>query len=306
VIPLFVLAIDHRDSLRRWHRERFGPRPDEHEVLRALKHLALDGLLAALGDDLGRAEVALLTDDEYGADVLARAKRSGIATAVAVEKSGEREFCFEHDAHYANYLDALDPTFAKALVRYNPRGDVDRNSRSRERLGILQQHLRDRGRPLIVELLVPPEPFQLDALDGDRARYDRVVRPELTLDALDELIHSGLQPRYWKVEGQATLDAYRRLAVVAAGDIGSGCLVLGRGEDRPIVDRWISLAAQVDGFAGFAVGRTIWLDAVLQWRLGRATYDQAVVMIADAFRRLVMLYRDNAHRLAGHQATVNS
>ena len=40
------------------------------------------------------------------------------------------------------------------------------------------------------------------------------------------------------------------------------CIVLGRGADEAKVLHWLEVAASVEGVDGFAVGRTIWYDAL--------------------------------------------
>lgn len=51
------------------------------------------------------------------------------------------------------------------------------------------------------------------------------------------------------------------------------CNVLGRNAPVGDVGRWLEVGAAVDGFAGFAIGRTIWWEAPgdhLAGRLGEA------------------------------------
>ena len=36
------------------------------------------------------------------------------------------------------------------------------------------------------------------------------------------------------------------------------CVLLGRGASNEKVDHWLAQAAPVDGFIGFAIGRSIW------------------------------------------------
>ena len=47
--------------------------------------------------------------------------------------------------------------------------------------------------------------------------------------------------------------------------------------------RWLTVAAGVTGFIGFAVGRTTWWDAVEAWRHGTMTADAAAARIAARF-----------------------
>ncbi len=56
------------------------------------------------------------------------------------------------------------------------------------------------------------------------------------------------------------------------------CIVLGRGADKKVVG-WLQTAAGVDGYIGFAVGRTSFFGAVSDYetksepRRGGATYN---------------------------------
>ena len=54
-----------------------------------------------------------------------------------------------------------------------------------------------------------------------------------------------------------------------------GCIVLGRGEDEKKVREWLTVAAGVPGFIGFAVGRTVFWDPLVNWRAGKITREAA-------------------------------
>jgi 5-dehydro-2-deoxygluconokinase len=69
-----------------------------------------------------------------------------------------------------------------------------------------------------------------------------------------------------------------------------GCIVLGRGEDDKKVREWLTTAAGVPGFIGFAVGRTDFWDALIGWRAGRITRDDAVAEIARRYRQFVYIF----------------
>jgi myo-inositol catabolism protein IolC len=292
--PLFVLAVDHRDSLRRWYRRVTGANVAEPAVLRAGKVLVVEGLLLAIADGLPRAQAALLADEEYGGPAIRRATEAGVLTAVAVERSGQPEFSFEYGAGFGEHIAAGGAGAVKALVRYNPGGDAERNARSRARLQVLARWLAGRDVRLMVELLVPPEQDQLARVADDRARFEREMRPELTMRAIGELIGAGVAPRYWKLEGLPTRDACEQVARAAAVTPETRCLVLGRGEDAATVGRWLSLAAPVSGFGGFAIGRTIWAAALADWLTGRADRQRATRRIAACYRHFADLYRQAA------------
>jgi myo-inositol catabolism protein IolC len=289
--PLFVLAIDHRDSLRRWHRSIAGEHPEERALLCGLKDVVVDALDLALQQGLAAGEAGLLIDTEYGHAALERARGLGVRVVVPVERSGTRAFEFEHGDGFAAELARTDPHYAKALVRYNPDADASRNEVSRRRLCVLQRELDRSGRAWMLELLVPGEPDQLSSLGGDQRRYDDELRLALTLRAIGELQDAGLRPELWKLEGQRSGAAYGEIAARVRTGSAAACLVLGRGEERRAVERWLSLAAPVEGFAGFAVGRTIWQHPLEAWRRARISRSEAVQQIATNYCQLVELYR---------------
>ena len=143
----------------------------------------------------------------------------------------------------------------------------------------------------MLELLVPPEPAQLAAVADDQSRFDRETRAALTAAAIDQIAGDGLRPALWKIEGPESLqDAARIAEAVRAANPDAGCLVLGRGADDAAVRRWLAIAAATDGFTGFAVGRTIWWDA-LKGFAGGGDAGAAVRAVAARYLDLVRYYR---------------
>lgn len=69
-----------------------------------------------------------------------------------------------------------------------------------------------------------------------------------------------------------------------------GCIVLGRGETDEKVRAWLTTAASVDGFIGFAVGRTDFWDPLVAWRAGKQNRDAAVAQIAARYREFVDIF----------------
>ncbi len=288
---LFVLAFDHRNSLRTGF---FGieglPTAAQEAQCREAKEVILDGLLHALERGLPAGEPGVLVDDEYGTAVARRARRRGVKVAIPVESSGRRELAFEHEPFFAS-IEALDADYAKVLVRYNPGAEPEINERQRAKLLRVQEWAATAGRGFMLELLVPPEPEQLANVGADPSRYDSELRPSLTLAAVRELTDAGLHADLWKLEGMNSGDEYASIAdVVLRSCADSRCLVLGRGADEEAVDRWLELAAPVRGFAGFAVGRTIWWKPLRAYYDGHAARGETVDAIAANYRRLVGVY----------------
>ncbi len=154
--------------------------------------------------------------------------------------------------------------FCKVLVRYNPEGDKELNQRQAARLQRLSDYVHSvnsRSR-FMFELLVPPEQAQLDRVGGHKKRYDLEVRPGLMAQAIEELQGKGVEPDVWKIEGLDCREDCERIVAAARSDARDevGCIILGRGEDDSKVQHWLTTAAGVPGFIGFAVGRTTFWD----------------------------------------------
>src|SRR2546421_3548780 len=69
-----------------------------------------------------------------------------------------------------------------------------------------------------------------------------------------------------------------------------GCIVLGRGEDDKKVREWLSVAAPVPGFIGFAVGRTTFWDPLVDWRGKKITREAAASEIARRYKEWVDIF----------------
>jgi myo-inositol catabolism protein IolC len=288
---VYALAFDHRNSFRRSFMGLTGePTQEQHTAMVAAKEVVVDALLAAV-PQVTAGGVTLLLDHEYGGGFVPRAQAGGIKVAMPVEVSGQRELRYLCDGHPERVVQTYHPDYVKVLIRYNPGGDTAMNTRQRALLRSLVGYLDGQPQQLMLELLVPPEEDQLAAVAGDRERFDRELRSELTAAAVTEIAADGIRPELWKIEGpESREDAARVAKAVRAADPASRCLVLGRGADLDAVRRWLAIAAQTEGFSGFAVGRTLWWDALRQFVAG-GDRETAVRAVTEGYLELVRDYQ---------------
>jgi myo-inositol catabolism protein IolC len=206
----------------------------------------------------------------------------------------------EFGAQFGAHIEAFDPAYAKVLVRYNPEGDRAANERQADRLRALSNWLRARERKLLFELLVPPVAHQLAAFGGDRALYDRALRPDLVVETIRELQDAGVEPDVWKIEGLDRRDDCERVAAEArrGGRDDVACIVLGRGADEEKVLHWLEQAVGVPGFVGFAVGRTLWWNELVRYVAGELSRETASARIAANYVRMVDAYEAGSLPLA--------
>jgi 5-dehydro-2-deoxygluconokinase len=96
----------------------------------------------------------------------------------------------------------------------------------------------------------------------------------------------------WKIEGLDRQEDCEKI-VAAARRVGRsevGCIILGRGEDDTKVREWLTTAAAVPGFIGFAVGRTSFWDPLVDWRKEKTTRHEAVAEIARRYQQFVEIF----------------
>jgi myo-inositol catabolism protein IolC len=273
-----------------WHGELSA---EQTERIAAAKQVIYDGFKAAVVGGVPKARAGLLVDEQFGGAILRDAAKQGYLTACPAEKSGQEEFDFEYGDDFPAHIEAFNPTFCKVLVRYNPEGDEGLNLHQASRLKKLSQYLHEANRSLFMfELLVPAEPAQLERVKGDKKAYDLEIRPKMMVEAIRELQDAGVEPDVWKVEGlDLELDCERIVEAARRDGRGNvGCIVLGRGESDEKVRAWLTTAAVVPGFIGFAVGRTDFWDPLMAWRTGKASREEAVARVAARYREFVDLF----------------
>ncbi|HEY3019039.1 MAG TPA: DUF2090 domain-containing protein [Solirubrobacteraceae bacterium] len=293
---LYILAFDHRGSFQK---KMFGiqgdPTPEETDTIADAKHLIFEGMVKAA--DRGGVDpqaVGVLVDEQFGAprDIPKQAKERGLKLAMPVEKSGQDTFDFEYGEDFADHILKFDPDFSKVLVRYNPEGDAAANRDQAAKLKRLGDWLHDNGRKFLFELLVPAEKAQLESVGGDTDRYDAELRPELMRRTIVELQDAGVEPDIWKIEGVDERSDAEMLAETTRRDGRDGvvCVLLGRGASEAKVDHWLEQAAPVPGFVGFAIGRSIWWDALKGFLGGDLEREAAAEQIADNYLRFIKVY----------------
>jgi 5-dehydro-2-deoxygluconokinase len=292
--PLYILPFDHRGSFQtRMFGWKGALTPDQTAEIAAAKQVIYDGFKAAVQNGVPEEKAGILTDEQFGSAVLRDAAAHHYTTACCVEKSGQDEFDYEYGEDFAGHIDAFRPTFSKVLVRYNPEGEGTLNKRQAARLKRLSDYLHNGSASLFMfELLVPAEKSQLERLNGDKKVYDVQLRPQLMARAIEELQDAGVEPDVWKIEGLDRREDCEKVVAVArrGGRDRVGCIILGRGEDDRKVHDWLTTAATVPGFIGFAVGRTSFWDPLVNWRAGKITREQAVNDIMRRYREFVSTF----------------
>jgi myo-inositol catabolism protein IolC len=290
---LYILAFDHRGSFQK---KFFGiegePDSEQTAIIADAKHLIFEGLVQAVSAGADASATGVLVDEQFGSTVPAETRERGFKLAMPAERSGQPLFDFQYGEDFGAHIERFDPDFTKVLVRYNPDGDADGNREQMGKLKQLSDWLKQHDRKFLFELLVPAEESQLQTVGGDGDRYDAELRPELMRRTIAELQDGGVEVDVWKIEGVEERSDCEMLVAQArsGGRDGVTCVVLGRGAEDAKVDHWLIQAAPVDGFIGFAIGRSIWWNPLKAYVDGKIERAAGARKIAENYLRFVAVY----------------
>jgi 5-dehydro-2-deoxygluconokinase len=133
----------------------------------------------------------------------------------------------------------------------------------------------------------------LAALGGSKEKYDLELRPKLMCKAIKQIQEGGVEPAIWKLEGvEDPANAKAIVKQAQAGGRKAGVITLGRGESKDKVKEWLAVGAKIPGIIGFAVGRTIFWDPLVEFRAGKADKKATVEKISKNYIEFVELWQN--------------
>ncbi len=295
---LYILAFDHRGTLTKGLLGVEGRAPTDEETARvsSMKDIIFDGFLEAKNNGISGGDPAILVDEAFGLQVQEKAKEMGIKFAAPAEKSGQKIFDFEYGENFGEKIKEVNADFVKILVRWNPDDDADTRKIQGERIKTLSDWLDENERKFLLEFLVPASEQQLESVGGDQARYDSEIRPKLAVQVVEEMRERGADPDIWKIEGLDTANDCENVSKVIkdGGREDVIAVVLGRGANNEKVNEWLRAGSSVDGYKGFAIGRSIFWDSLKEWHAGEKSREEAVSEIANSYLTFISVYQNGS------------
>jgi 5-dehydro-2-deoxygluconokinase len=269
---VMAFAIDHRAQL-----EAIA---DAAGAARArISEFKLLSVRAAVAVANGEPGFGMLLDATYGREALALAARQGLWLARPVERPGSRPLDFEglHSLG-AQLVEWPVHHTVKCLCFYHPDDPQEMRIRQERELLRVFDATRAVGRELMLEII---------------AARNGPLEPDTLARTLSRLYSLGIKPDWWKLEPQASRDAWTAIgSVVSANDPYCRGIVL-LGFDSPLNEllETISIAASCAQVHGFAVGRTIFGEVAQRWFSSQLSDETAVQEMAARFALLVNAWR---------------
>jgi myo-inositol catabolism protein IolC len=287
---LFILPFDHRSSFAKG---LFGKTEEEitgeeKEYIKYCKKIIYFGFKDAL-KEIPKEEAGILVDEEYGSEILLDAKANGFVSLLTTEKSGQKEFTMQ-EVDFKEKVARFSPTFLKALVRFHPDDEIDSKERQLIELKKLNGLCLDLNVKFLIEPLIIPKQ---ELNDLEKENYFNNKRPFLEEELICQFHDAGVEPDVWKIEGTKNINGYQGIADVAKkeGRDQVGIVVLGGGQDVQEVEEWIAAGAKVEGIIGFAVGRTVFWQPIVDLKENKDE-SKAIAKISENFIRFYRVFKN--------------
>ena len=226
----------------------------------------------------GKPGFGTLLDDTYGRAAMFDAAKLGLWVARPLEQPGSRPLRFEFTQDVgARLVEWPVDHCIKCLAFYHPDDPKELKAEQSQKLRTVYEAARKIGRELLVEIIA--------SKNGPLDRYT-IAR------AMTEFYALGIKPDWWKLEPQASENAWDEIGkVIDANDpYCRGIVLLGLEAPEAELEKGFRAVANKSHVKGFAVGRTIFNEAAQDWLRGTISDEAAVKMMAERFGNLVSLW----------------
>ncbi|MEP6827452.1 MAG: DUF2090 domain-containing protein, partial [Aestuariivirga sp.] len=270
---ILSFAIDHRKHLEDLADKVGVPR----EKISPFKRLAVKAMAKV---SQGKPGFGTLLDDKYGREAMFDAEKLGLWIARPLEDPGSRPLRFEFSQDVGSRLVEWPVTHCiKCLCLYHPDDPAEMKQEQQQKLRTLYEAATKVGRELLIEIIA-----------SKNGPMDKTT----VARAMQELYDLNIKPDWWKLEPQADPAAWDEIGkVIDRHDaLCRGIVLLGLDAPEEELAKGFKAVADKKHVKGFAVGRTIFLEAAEAWLSGKMTDEAAVDNMAAKYASLVKIWND--------------
>ncbi|MEM4336843.1 MAG: DUF2090 domain-containing protein [Candidatus Woesearchaeota archaeon] len=283
-MSFYLLPFDHRTTFIKDILGYKTPLSKKQiEEIKKYKNIIWEAFIRCYKKSKNKKDFGILIDEEFGSEIIKKAKKLGVVIAVAVEKSGQDIFDFEYGEKFGEHILKIRPSYSKVLVRYNPQNKKD-NILQLKRLKRLNDFCYKNKIKLLFELIVVPI----------KKRNNAGIKqgPQIAVNAIKEIRKFGIEPDLWKLEAMPKKRDWEKIinAIKQKNKKKVNIIVLGKGGSKRRVEEWLKTASFFPQIIGFAIGRTIFIKPLQKFKNKKISKKEAVEEIKNNFTHFIKLW----------------
>ena len=276
--PMLVLAFDHRVQFQ----ETCQQLDLSEEKILEFKELVFEGF-RQVESTHSKQPLAILVDPQFGSKILEESAYEAFKIGVPIEKAGifPTEWLCEEDLF--QHLQARPSEwFVKLLWKFHTDMDESAKKIQMNQLKRLDAVCRELDRRLMLELTLPEGMNQ---------------QGECLAQSMAEAYQAQVYPFWWKIAAPAYQNEWEQVTrILDKHDPQAGVILLGK--NAPIEDfaEWFRVVRSSPYACGFAIGRSIFWQAWLDFASGKLASEEIPDIISQHYLHLIELW-DSAKNL---------
>ena len=280
---LAVLAFDHRETFR----QLAAATNKSDSDITAFKKLIFEAAVessASLKDDKDRMDIGVLLDDTFGRSLLFESNHHTFWVGRSIEKTGSNPLRFESKADLGMTLQTWPENHVvKCLFKPGVHDTPQMQQENERQLCRLFSAARGTGHELLLEVII------------DDAR-NTAEQNETLLWWMRRCYELKICPDYWKILPVTDQKIWTAIEELIQSNDPYCCGVLFLGfnvAEKELIDKFSQIAPS-NYALGFAVGRSIFMEAAQKWFADQISAKEAVRFMRDCFLRLVHAWMGRA------------
>jgi len=270
--PMLVLAFDHRAQFL----ETCQQLDLSEEKIPEFKELVFEGF-RQVESTHSEQPLAILVDPQYGSKILEESAYEAYQIGVPIEKAGifPTEWLCEEDL-YQHLQARPSEWFVKLLWKFHPDMDESTKKIQMNQLKRLDAVCRELDRRLMLELILP------EGMDQ---------QGECLAQSMAEVYQAQVYPFWWKIAVPSDQNEWEQVTrILDKHDPQAGVILLGK--NAPIEDfaEWFRVVRSSPYACGFAIGRSIFWQAWLDFTSGKLASEEIPDIISQHYLHLIELW----------------
>ena len=270
--PMLVLAFDHRAQFQ----ETCQQLDLSEEKILEFKELVFEGF-RQVESTHSEQPLAILVDPQYGSKILEESAYEAFKIGVPIEKAGifPTEWLCEENL-YQHLQARPSEWFVKLLWKFHPDMDESAKQIQMNQLKCLDAVCRELDRRLMLELILP------EGMDQ---------QGECQVQSMAEVYQAQVYPFWWKIAAPADENEWEQVTrTLDKHDPQAGVILLGK--NAPIEDfaEWFRVVRSSPYACGFAIGRSIFWQAWLDFASGKLASEEIPDIISQHYLHLIELW----------------